>query len=286
MNLWVAKLANRLLALRHIQLRRRNVWFFEHYYCVARHILATLKSAMGSEALRDARVLEIGCGDGITALAVSQEAMEVQAVDLTRAFDGLSNKVSTLLEVDSLPSNLHFHQVKEGKPMPFTDASFDAVYSWSVFEHVANVYQVLSDTHRILKSNGLHFIQIAPLYHSAFGSHLRRLGIKPWEHLLLSDKELAVELKKRTGAIVDREKDWLFEAASGESYVDYLLSEYQRLNKITTGALVSAAKQAGFTIEQCQVGSEPFLRPHPDLQRRFDKRELLERELWLLLRKP
>ena len=40
------------------------------------------------------------------------------------------------------------------RPYPFPDSSFDAVYGFSVIEHVTNPLDVLSELHRILRPGG------------------------------------------------------------------------------------------------------------------------------------
>ena len=61
----------------------------------------------------------------------------------------------------------------------------DAIYSWSVFEHIPReqIPGIMEDLYALLPAAGLFFLQIEPLYFSPFGSHLRRFIDTPWAHL-------------------------------------------------------------------------------------------------------
>ena len=48
----------------------------------------------------------------------------------------------------------------DGKTLPFTDGSFDSVFSSEVFEHVFNLDQILSELYRILKPGGHMLITV------------------------------------------------------------------------------------------------------------------------------
>ena len=198
----------------------------------------------------------------------------------------MPEKAHTLLCKGSLPDNLKFHQTDENGPLPFNHGYFDAAYSWSVFEHVKNVSGALESIFGVLKSGGVLFIQIAPLYYSAYGSHLGRLGIKGWEHLIFTDEELATNLKNRKLKIRKREQDILYEKSDSEAFWKYLFNEYRSLNKKTVKELVAYCEAVGYSIENLYLSHEYWLRPDKKLLEKYDRQELMNKELWLVLRKP
>jgi hypothetical protein len=70
----------------------------------------------------------------------------------------------------------------------------DVVITWSVFEHVSNVPELLAEIRRVLVNDGLLFIQIWPLFFSEHGSHLWPWFDEPFPHLRLEDEDLGAEL--------------------------------------------------------------------------------------------
>jgi SAM-dependent methyltransferase len=124
-------------------------------------------------------------------------------VDLYKTYARLPELARKSLGLESLPANLAFEQTTLGAPLPFATGSVDLVYSWSVFEHLADVEGTLCEFERIVRRGGRIFIQIEPLYHGPFGSHLQRLVQEPWAHLLHDEEEflrLAASASEIAGA--------------------------------------------------------------------------------------
>ena len=176
------------------ELRQR--WFLDHVEKPAKEIKEFLSGT--SVSLAGARVLDVGCGDGFIdlgvirtfspSLLVGTDLFPVDVEDLTH----LSR---THLESE-LPDCLKFSECSEST-LPFPDASFDFVMSWSVFEHVSDPVAVLREIRRVLRPGGYMFLQIWPLFYSQRGSHLWKWYPDGWEHLEKSSNNLQTAISSQ-----------------------------------------------------------------------------------------
>jgi SAM-dependent methyltransferase len=87
------------------------------------------------------RVLEIGAGTGDQAAALKSHDFDVVAVDLTGSYYS-QVRVFPVLDYD-------------GRTLPFSDASFDVVFTSNALEHVRNLPQMHREIRRVLKPNGI-----------------------------------------------------------------------------------------------------------------------------------
>jgi len=165
-----------------------DTWFRGHFEYAADAIQSWLTPEI---KLNQSRMLDFGCGDGITALGVALKAQpaDLVGVDITRDFESINELSKSQLGLSGPPSNLRFQQITAGEPLRFS--KIDAIYSWSVFEHIdrRHLPGILASFRHALRPGGLVFIQIEPLYFSAFGSHLQRLVQEPWAPLSLSPRK-------------------------------------------------------------------------------------------------
>ena len=86
--------------------------------------------------LQNARVLDVGAGSGL----LQDQVKDYTGLDLSATARGYFHK--PFVQADA-------------RAMPFADASFDAVWSIWVLEHVPNPEMALAEMRRILKPNGL-----------------------------------------------------------------------------------------------------------------------------------
>jgi ubiquinone/menaquinone biosynthesis C-methylase UbiE len=266
------------------RLREIDSWFHGHYMSAPYMIRLGLAPHLD---LTVSRVLDLGCGDGIMALGMRQMGTaHVAATDLTRAFDNLLPRAREVLGMQILPEGLEFRHGRLGLPLPFADAEFDGVYSWSVFEHVDGVDWLLAEVLRILRPGGAFYLQIEPLYYSPYGSHLLRLIGQPWAHLLHEEQEylaLAQAAEDRTPV---EEMDLLYRNNEFSQVKQYLIGEYLSLNRLRTIELVDAVRRAGFEILSCELGQIRDLQVPAVLIKRYDMHDLLTNEIRLVMRRP
>ena len=108
---------------------------------------------------RDKDVLEIGVGMGSDHLRWASEMprslrgidLTPRAVEFTRARLALANHASDL-------------RVADAERLPFTDASFDLVYSWGVLHHTPNTAAAIREVHRVLRPGGVARVMIYHKY--------------------------------------------------------------------------------------------------------------------------
>lgn len=125
------------------------------------------------------RILDAGCGGGGMPLSLAEETASVVAIDLVDRF----RDAGTRLAAEKGLTNLEFLQA-DGTALPFAAASFDAVLSHAVIEHVADAEAYLRECQRVLKPHGWMYLSTAP-YLSFAGAHLPRLKVPIPLHLLL-----------------------------------------------------------------------------------------------------
>jgi ubiquinone/menaquinone biosynthesis C-methylase UbiE len=103
------------------------------------------------------RALEIGCGPGRIMLPMSRRFGEIHGVDVSEEMIRLAQE--RLREVP----NAHAHVNSGADLSAFTDAWFDFVYSYAVFQHIPSrevVFRYLDEARRVLKPGGLLRCQI------------------------------------------------------------------------------------------------------------------------------
>lgn len=97
-----------------------------------------------------AEILDYGCGTGEITRAIStHEGWQLTGCDLS------GEMISKARAVDP-EQDLTWVQIDAAQPvpLPFNDAQFDAIYSSSVFEYLADPKAVIQDSQRILKPGG------------------------------------------------------------------------------------------------------------------------------------
>lgn len=97
-------------------------------------------AAIAAQLPRDGRVLEVGAGSGRQALALADRGFDVTAIDVASS-DYAQVREFPIIDYD-------------GARLPFSDASFDAVFSSNVLEHIGDLPRFHREARRVLKPQG------------------------------------------------------------------------------------------------------------------------------------
>jgi len=247
---WMLRLRERLFGLAPWDASRiTDEWFRAHFGYAADVVQQWLGGALD---VRRARLLNFGCGDGITdlALVLRHGATAIHGVDIRREYAKLPSIAREQLGMARVPAALSFETITPGAPLAGRYAGVDGIMSWSTFEHVQRdqLLPILRDLHGCLRPGGVFFLQIEPLFHSPYGSHLRRYDEVPWHHLLVSQEALWQVIEAHEGPMDAAEVDFGFADFGVEGYKRFVFNEYQQLNRLTADELVDLAAQAGFSV--------------------------------------
>src|SRR5690606_34129803 len=164
-------------------------WFFRHFDHAARTIISYM---LGDSPLLRGRILDVGCGDGITDLGIALRCQPELLLGVD-PFEGYQRLPSILeangLDRSVLPACLRFAPF-DANHLPFPDDSFDVVLSWGSLEHIAGGHlQALREIKRVLRPDGLLFAHPG-LYYSNPGHHLGEFCDEPFFHLKRPREEL------------------------------------------------------------------------------------------------
>jgi ubiquinone/menaquinone biosynthesis C-methylase UbiE len=116
------------------------------------------------------RALEVGFGAGAVLLALAPSARELFGIDL----DASPQVAASVLKHRGIDADLRNGTVYE---LPYENASFDLVVSYSVFEHLHDYRLALGEVSRVLKANG-DFLLGIPAVNKAMEWGFRAIGFK------------------------------------------------------------------------------------------------------------
>jgi SAM-dependent methyltransferase len=120
-----------------------------------------MRTAIGFEGYRGKKVLEIGPGVGTDHAQFARAGAEMYALDLTARHLELTRRHFQLKDLVTRPVR------GDAEALPFSDDSFDVVYSFGVLHHTPGTQEAIEEVRRVLRPGGL---AIVGLYHkhSAF----------------------------------------------------------------------------------------------------------------------
>ena len=246
-------------------------WFFRHFDHAASVITDYM---LGNSPLLRGRVLDVGCGDGITALGVALRCQPEQliGIDPFGGFARLPEIVrSNGLSADVIPDALRF-MAADANRLPFADDSFDVVLSWGSLEHIAGGYQqALREMRRVLRPDGLLFVHPG-LYYSNFGHHLGEFSSEPHFHLKKTPEALRELVLCATPNYIDRSGEF----ASPAQYWQW----YQELNPISVAGFEHELRALDFEPWRVAIRSEDRIEYSPELLP-YPMQDLATLELYL-----
>lgn len=106
------------------------------------------------EQYKDKNILEIGVGLGADHQMFAVAGAKLTGIDLTERAIQFTQKRFSLF---GLTSDL---KVADAENLPFSDNSFDLVYSWGVLHHSPDTRKAISEVYRVLKPGGTAKIMI------------------------------------------------------------------------------------------------------------------------------
>jgi SAM-dependent methyltransferase len=227
---------------------RLSAWVTEHCHDAAQSVIDTLATA--GHSLTGKRAADVGCGDGLVDLGLMQKARpgELVGYDIERTDEGKLRDMARHAGVGGrLPRGLHFEESTE-TTIPADDASFDYVLSWSVFEHVADPVTLALEMRRILRPDGVAFVQLYPFYMSQHGSHLWEWFPEGFEQFQRANAEIEDALRNNPGPL-------------GPEWAAEQLHIYRTLNRLTLDELQLALVRGGFQITSLELMSTRIIVP-------------------------
>jgi SAM-dependent methyltransferase len=215
-------------------------WFREHHDQAAAEIIEFLEGSRLS--LEGLTVADVGCGDGIIDLGLMSHARprELVGFDLEAVSrsDLLEEARANGHELAALPDGLEF-RVCSPTMLPADDDSFDAVISWSSFEHVRHTVRLMREIRRVLRPRAFVFLQIWPLWWSQHGSHLWPWYPQGFAPLLHSDDELLAAIAS--------------DPHGSPEELGFIAHEYRQLNRITVDELQRSLLAAGLAVTKFEL---------------------------------
>lgn len=217
-------------------------WFEDHFAAAPSQVIDFLEG--DGIDLAGKVVADIGSGDGIIDYGVFVKGRPAKLV----GFDLRPTDVDALLRTlraagidEDLPHADRFSFAQSGPAsVPAPDDFFDVAYSWSVFEHVDQPIAMFREIRRILKPDGVFFLQLWPFFGSGHGGHLWKSTDEPFAHLRRSPFELNDFLRGKAATDPTRPAD----------------DEFRSLNRITVDSLQRGLLSAGLRISKVELLSE------------------------------
>lgn len=184
----------------------RPDWCDEQYAAAAEKKLKRARRFLGEFArwggrIEGARVLDVGCGDGISCLLIAlQPVRQVVGIDMElpllepverhertgRLTSEVCRKAGLEGEVEGILERLPIRFLRmDARAMEFADHSLDLLVSRSAIEHIMPVERAFAEMARVVRPGGLIHLSTDP-YFSPRGCHKSGVVDLPWAHARLS----------------------------------------------------------------------------------------------------
>lgn len=127
------------------------------------------------------RILEIGCGDAMTAQMLAARGHWCAAIDIEDRRDSRAGAVA-------------FGLADVCAGVALAADQFDAVYSYNTFEHLHDPAAALDECVRVCRPGGRIYLEFGPLFASAWGLHAYKTVTIPYVQFLFSAPFIAQKL--------------------------------------------------------------------------------------------
>jgi 2-polyprenyl-6-hydroxyphenyl methylase/3-demethylubiquinone-9 3-methyltransferase len=140
-------------------------WETRHQTGVFRSRTASMLALLGQSGLEQSRLgqsglagqhwLDAGCGTGTLSRRLAARGCRVTGVDASAKMIAIARA-----QREDTAGICEFTEIPTIESLPFTDQSFDGVLCASVLEYVPDLGRCLSETHRVLRPQGLFLLSI------------------------------------------------------------------------------------------------------------------------------
>ncbi len=190
--------------------------------------------ALAAPDLENSTILEVGSDAGAK---IIRELAGRGAGRVVGINPGLENDRTGAahFQGNGLPPNCAFRN-DDATNLRFEDETFTHVFSVSVFEHLNNFEQCISEFFRVLKPGGCLYADFGPIWSSSIGHHVYAVvgdeEARHWDpsknpvpnfaHLLMSREELARRLEGQvSGDLLEAVLAWIYD----QPFINRLLFE-------------------------------------------------------------
>jgi ubiquinone/menaquinone biosynthesis C-methylase UbiE/uncharacterized protein YbaR (Trm112 family) len=132
-----------------------NTWFKDDAGLRKQEFLYNLQTT--PEELRDATLLDGGCGNGELTRAVAEYGLEIVAMDFSRSVERARKRL-----VEKSPHVAHKVHYLQGNilELPLLSRSFDMVHTSGVLHHTPSTYRAFRSISRAVKPGGKLYVQL------------------------------------------------------------------------------------------------------------------------------
>ncbi len=114
-------------------------------------------------ALRDKRILDVGCGRGELVIQSTMRGADAWGIDYAQAAVDIAERALSSVDDAALAARMHVRQA-DVKALPFDDGFFDVVFMMDVVEHLypQELSAALDELHRTMRPGGLLVMHTSP----------------------------------------------------------------------------------------------------------------------------